>query len=296
MPTLPLPAPDTDAPLALALTLAAGTCELAPAERAEGGVAVSEVTAALAAWAAGQGALSVAAAGAHSPCDGGPTVRPITAPAGGWAIGLAEPPSGVRADGVAVGDVVPLGEDRRWWHVPPVAAQLAFEFPGGAPPALFSVTPDATVLPPAGWLVTLPQHEARDAPAEGTPLVAALEPPGVVRVVEWDGRVVVVGVLPGIADGQLREGDAAPHAMHATVTPTTRLPVGLTVRVGAGRSLVVEGPPIAAVKVVDPEVARVAADGAARLRVEGVTAGITPVVLRREGGALEVVTVIVSER
>jgi hypothetical protein len=295
MPLLTLDLPETSEPLSLGLQLPDGVCELAPATRAAGGLTVSEPVSAVADWAKGQGSLVAVVAGAVAACEGGPRVTALTVPDGGWAIGLSVAPLEVRVDGVALAEVVPLGDDHAWWHVPAKVATVAFVLPDGLPPSLFALTPDPTVLPPPGWVVTVPQGEARDTAALATPVVAALEPPGVAAVVELEGRVVVVGLQPGASRGQLREGDAAPHAVFATVTPPAGLPTAVTVRPGRARRFTLDGEgDLTSAVVVDAEVATVVVDGPRQLRVEALRQGVTTVVLRRTTGALDVVTVLVS--
>lgn len=295
MPLLPLELPPAGE-LALALELPEGTCELAPAERADAGLQVTAVGSAVADWAATQGRLVAAPAGAFAACAGGPRPTAVPVPSGGWAIGLTRAPVDIRADGVALARVRPLGDDRSWWHVPPVAGQLAFVFGEGLPPALFTLVPEPDVLPPAGWSVELPQGEAREAPAEATPIAAAVEPPGAVRVVGWGDRVVVVGVLPGTADGQLREGAAAPHALHATVLRSTRPPLAVVLRPGRSRRVPIDGPAAADALALDPDVATVAVDhGRLRIRA-GAEGGLGTVLVRGRDGSLWVLSVVVSGR
>jgi hypothetical protein len=294
MPILTLDLPADPVPVALGLVLPAGTCELAPAERAPTGLLLSEAASALADWARSQGSLAAVPAGAHAACEGGPKVTPVTVPPGGWAIGLAVPPTEVRADGLPAADIVPLGADRTWWHVPTGAGTVAFVLPDGHAPALFALTPDPGMLPPAGWQVTVPVGEARDAPAQGTPVASVLEPAGVAAAVDLGGKVVVVGLREGTADGQLREGAAAPHAIHASVTPPVHPPVAVAVRQGSARRWTLEAGSVAELRVLDPEVASVTQVGGRGLRVEGLEGGVTTAVLLLDDGRIEVLTVLVG--
>jgi hypothetical protein len=295
MPILDLPLPATPEVLALGLRLSDGTCELAPGRRHARGLEVSAPDSAVADWARTQGTLVVLAAGAEAACAGGPTRTPITVPDGGWAIGLSVTPVEVRVEGLELSEVVPLGEDRAWWHVPAKAATVAFVLPGGDPPRLFVLEPDAALLPPAGWVVSVVEGEARATDALDTPLASALEPPGVAVVVELSGQVVIVGVSPGTARGQLREGAAAPHPMLATVTPSTTPAIALTTKAGRTRRHTLPGAgAFAAVALVDPTLAAVTLDGARTLRVEGRTPGTTTAVLQLDDGGLLVVAILVA--
>lgn len=291
MPILPLdPVPHPD-PVALGLALADGACRLAPATRAEGGLAVGEVDAALAAWASGQGRL-VAVPAATPDCDGPPPPTVVPVPAGGWALGLAVAPVAVVADGLPAAAVLPLGADRTWWHVPSAAGQVGFTFPGDAPPARFVLAPDPGVLPPAGWVVTVPVGEARATAAEGTPVVAALEPAGVAAVVGVAGQVVVLGLEAGVADGQVREGAGAPQPIHVAVSAAPQPPVALAVRAGRAKRWSLDAP-VREVAVLDPAVARAEVEGG-RLRVTGVRGGVTWAALVLADGGIEVVAIVVD--
>jgi hypothetical protein len=296
--------PAGGAPVALGMKLGEETCRLARARRGPDGLDLDPVAAALARWArtplasgADAPGTVVAVPDTTAPCVGGPPIRRLELPAaGGWAIGLTHAPTAITAS-FPVEQVVAIGRDRMWWHVPTVAGEVAFEFGPGLPPALFELVPDPAKAAPDGWTVTLGEGEVQAIAAEGSPIASALEPAGVAAVRELGGKLVVVGLSAGITDGQVREGTAAALPIHVAVTPPMRPPDGVVVNVGASKKvhLPPDAPAAREVASVDPEVAEVVPEDGG-FTVRGVRAGRTAVLWLDDAGAVRVLAVVVGGR